>query len=37
MASQSNEGKWNEDKPSKYFYVLQDYINAQRGVLNVRH
>ncbi|MBU3127715.1 ATP-dependent helicase [Clostridium tagluense] len=31
MATQSNEGKWNEDKPSKYFYVLQDYINSQRG------
>lgn len=33
MATKSNEGKWNEDKPSKYFYVLQDYINSQRGVL----
>ncbi|MGH4124343.1 MAG: ATP-dependent helicase [Clostridium sp.] len=37
MANQSNEGKWNEDKPSKYFYVLQDYINGQRGALNDRH
>ena len=37
MATQSNEGKWNEDKPSKYFYVLQDYINSQRGALNVKH
>ncbi|MBZ9686796.1 ATP-dependent helicase [Clostridium estertheticum] len=37
MATQCNEGKWNEDKPSKYFYVLQDYINAQRGALNDRH
>ncbi|MGV8981524.1 ATP-dependent helicase [Clostridium sp.] len=37
MANQSNEGKWNEDKPSKYFYVLQDYINAQKGALNDRH
>ena len=33
MATKSNEGKWNEDKPSKYFYVLQDYINSQRGAL----
>ncbi|MBW9148276.1 ATP-dependent helicase [Clostridium sp. CM028] len=31
MASKCNEGKWNESKPSKYFYVLQDYINSQRG------
>jgi len=31
MASQSNEGKWNESRPSKYFYVLRDYINGQRG------
>ncbi|WP_246578011.1 ATP-dependent helicase [Clostridium psychrophilum] len=37
MSIQSNEGRWNEDKPSKYFYVLRDYINRQRGALNVRH
>lgn len=37
MASKSNEGKWNENKPSKYFYILQNYINDQRGDLNARH
>lgn len=33
ITSKSNEGKWNEDKPSKYFYVLKNYINAHKGVL----
>ncbi|WP_263628386.1 hypothetical protein [Clostridium bowmanii] len=37
MATQSNDGKWNEDKPSKYFYVVKDFINAQKGALNARH
>lgn len=31
IASKSNEGKWNENKPSHYFNVLQSYINSQRG------
>ncbi|MBK5241727.1 ATP-dependent helicase [Clostridium sp.] len=31
MASKSNEGKWNENKPSHYFNVLQRYIHLQRG------
>ncbi|MBZ9607722.1 ATP-dependent helicase [Clostridium estertheticum] len=31
MAAKCNEGKWNESKPSEYFYVLQNYINSQRG------
>jgi DNA helicase-2/ATP-dependent DNA helicase PcrA len=31
MASKCNEGRWNENKPSHYFNVLQSYINDQRG------
>lgn len=31
MAAKCNEGKWNESNPSQYFYVLQNYINSQRG------
>jgi DNA helicase-2/ATP-dependent DNA helicase PcrA len=31
LSPKCNEGKWNETKPSQYFYTLQSFISRKRG------